>query len=227
MAGQGATGPQAPADFVDHLGALLVVADEGDEAAPLATGLRLGDVVQEGAEAQRGAAAQLVGQRLGEQRLDLGGALAGEALEVGLDLERLLEHRDRVAVDVEVVVGPLLDAAQGRDLGQDDLGDAERVEQFEAAQRVGPAEQAAQLRQLPLAGGLAARPASARARASVSGSISAPERQPAGRRAAAAAGRRRSCDRRPPAGPAAPGRRGRRGDPSARRRAAAPRWRRR
>ena len=76
--------------------------------------------MEEGAEAQRRAAGHLVGERLVEQRPRLRGALAGEAVEVGLDLERVLEHRQRVAVDVEVVVGALLDAAQRLELGQDD-----------------------------------------------------------------------------------------------------------
>ncbi len=51
---------------------------------------------------------------------------------------------------VEVVVGALLDSAQPLDLGQDDGGQAELVEQGEAAQRVGAAEQPPQLGQLPL-----------------------------------------------------------------------------
>ena len=107
--------------------------------------------MQDGAEAQRGAAGHLVGERLVEQRPRFAGALAGEAVEVGLDLERALQHRQRVAVDVEVVVGPLLDAAQVGELGEDDRGDAELVEQGEAAQRVAAADQPAQLDQLPLA----------------------------------------------------------------------------
>ena len=119
------------------------------------------------------AAGHLVGERLGEQRPRVLGALAGEAVEIGLDLQRLLEHRQRVAVDVEVVVGALLDPAQRRQLGQDDRGHAELVEQLEAAQRVVAAEQQAQLGQLALAGGLggaaALRPAPAPA---VAGSIS-------------------------------------------------------
>ena len=71
-----------------------------------------------------------------------------------LDLERVLEHRQGVAVDVEVVVGALLDPAQALQLGQDDRGQLQLVEQSEAAQRVGAAEQLPQLGQLALAGGL-------------------------------------------------------------------------
>ena len=130
------------------------MADEGDVAALLAARRRLADVVEEGAEAQRGAAGHLVGQGLGEQLRGLACALAGEALQVGLDLERVLEDGERVAVDVEVVVGSLPDPAQRLQLGQDDRGEAELVEQGEAAQRVGPADQLAQLGQLALPGGL-------------------------------------------------------------------------
>ena len=104
----------------------------------------------------------------------------------------------RVAVDVEVVVGALSDAAQRLQLGQDDGGHAELVEQGEAAQRVGAADQQAQLGELALpgrlgsvggfdpgqGGGSAGRP---RGRA----------RPPAVQRGAGAAGRRRNCERRP------------------------------
>ena len=101
-----------------------------------------------------GAAADLVGQRLGQQRRHLAGALAGKAVKVALDLERALEHRERVPVDVEVVVGPLFDAAQILQLRQDDGGQLQLVEQGQAAQRVGPAEELTQLGQLALAGGI-------------------------------------------------------------------------
>ena len=125
-------GAQPPAEPADDLGPLAVVADEGDVAVALPARRRLADVVQEGAEAQRRAAAHLVGERLGEQLPRLRGALAGEPVEVGLDLERPLQHRQGVAVDVEVVVGPLLDPAQRLQLGQDDGGEAELVEQRQA-----------------------------------------------------------------------------------------------
>ena len=151
VGGERAAGAQPPADRADDLRPDAVVADEGDVAAALAARRRLADVVQDGAEAQRGAAGHLVGERLVEQRPHLLDSLAGEAAEVGLDLERALEHRQRVAVDVEVVVGALLDVAQRGELGQDDRREAEVVEQGEAAQGVGAADQLAQLGQLPLA----------------------------------------------------------------------------
>ena len=53
-----------------------------------------------------------------------------------------------------MVVGSLPDPAQGLQLGQDDRGEAQLVKQGEAAQRVGPADQLAQLGKLALSGGL-------------------------------------------------------------------------
>ena len=63
-----------------------------------------------------------------------------------------------MTVDVEVVVGALLDAAQRIELGQDHRSEAELVEQRHAAQRVRPADQLAQLDQLALTSGLGCPP---------------------------------------------------------------------
>ena len=85
----------------------------------------LGDVVQQRAEAQREAAVDLVGERLGEQRRDgrgVGRPDAEHRGRVGLERDRLLEHLERVGVDVGVVVAVLLDAAQRVQLGQDRRG---------------------------------------------------------------------------------------------------------
>ncbi len=151
VAGEAATGAQSRADPADDLRPLAIVAAEADEALLLGPRRRLADVVEEGAEAERGAAARLVGQRLRQQRRHLRRPLAGEAVEVALDFERVLEHRQRVAEDVEVVVRSLLDPAQALDLGQDDRRQLQLVEQGEAAQRVGAAQQPPQLGQLALA----------------------------------------------------------------------------
>jgi hypothetical protein len=59
-----------------------------------------------------------------------------------------------VPVDVEVVIGALADALGLLQLGEDDGGDPQLVEEREAAERVGAAEELAQLGQLALAGGL-------------------------------------------------------------------------
>ena len=148
--GQSPAGPQARAERGDHLGADVVVADECHVAVALALRPRLADVVQERAEAERGATAEVVGKRLLEQLADLVCTLAGEAVEAGLDREGLLEHRDRVAVDVEMVVRALFDAAGCLELRQDGGGQVEVVEQLDPAQRVGAGEQPAELGQLAL-----------------------------------------------------------------------------
>ena len=81
------------------VGALDVVAFEADEAVAFLPRLRLGDVVEERAEAQRGGAVHLVGERLGEEGGGFRGALvADEAGELGLDLQRVGEHLERVPV---------------------------------------------------------------------------------------------------------------------------------
>ena len=84
------------------------------------------------------------------------------------------------------------------------------VEQGEAAQRVGAAEQLPQLGQLALAGGLGGAGGAPRGRARrCAGSIFRSARRRAGRRAAAAAGPPRSSPGRPRGGRRARGRRGR------------------
>ena len=124
--------------------ALAVVADEGDEAAlVLLAGRRLARVVQDGREAQRLAAGELVGERLGEQRADVGGDIAREPLEIALDLEQVGEHLERVPVDVEVVVGVLLDPAQALELREHPGRAAELVEQPQAPERVGTGDEQA------------------------------------------------------------------------------------
>ena len=192
VAGQLARGAQAAHDLADRPHPLDVVAFEADEAVAFGPGRGLGDVVEEGAEAQGDGAVHLVGERLGEVGGGLVGALgADEARQVGLDLQRVLEHLERVAVHVEVVVGALFDALRPLQLGEDDGGEAELVEQLEAAQRVGAAEQLAQLGQLALAGGLGGARRRRRGRARrCRGRSAGSARRRAAPRAAAAAGRR-------------------------------------
>src|ERR1700710_1775112 len=72
-------GPQPRADLADDLRAHPVVPTESDEAVAFGPGGRLADVVKEGTEAQGGAAAHLIGERLRQQRRDVVGASAGEA----------------------------------------------------------------------------------------------------------------------------------------------------
>ena len=73
--------------------------------------------MDERAEAQRVTARQIIGERLLEQLPRLVCTLAGEAPQIGLDLEQPLEHRHGVVIDVEVVVGGLIDPSQGLHLG--------------------------------------------------------------------------------------------------------------
>jgi hypothetical protein len=149
-----AAGAQPPADLADDPLASLVVADEGDVAVALLSGLGLAEIVEQGAEAKRAAAGDLVGERLGEERGGAIGLLTGEARQIGLELERVLEHCQRVAVDVEVVIRVLDDAAQRRQLRQHRLGHGQLVHQRQAPERVGAADDPAQLRELALAGRL-------------------------------------------------------------------------
>ncbi len=116
---------------------------------------RLADVVQDGAEAKRRAATEIVGERLVEQHAHLSGSLAGVAVEVALDREQLLEHLDRVIVDVEVVVRVLDHASQRGELRQHGGRRPELVEQPQAGDRIRPGDQQPQLGELALPGRLA------------------------------------------------------------------------
>ena len=210
--GEGAAGAQPPADPADDLRPDAVVADEGDVAARARRGspaCRCRGGGRRSAARCRGVISSASGSA--SSRPTSAARSPAKRSRSRLDLERLLEHRQRVAVDVEVVVGALLDAAQRLQLRQDDRGEAELVEQREAAQRVGAADQLPQLGQLALAGRLAgAGRFRAGQRARCRGRSPARARRRAARRAAGAAGRRRSCARRRRGGPGARGRRGRR-----------------
>ena len=76
VAGQLPRGAQPPHDLADRLRPDHVVAAEADEAVDFPPRRRLGDVVEEGAEAERGGAVHLVGERLGEE----GGGFVGPVL---------------------------------------------------------------------------------------------------------------------------------------------------
>ena len=80
---------------------------------------------------RRAAARQLVGERLGEQRVTRRGQrlVAERGRRVALELDACLQHLERVAVHVAVVVGVLLDAPQRRQLGQHGVDEPELVHQ--------------------------------------------------------------------------------------------------
>src|SRR5215207_10453784 len=92
---------QPLADLADDPLAGPVVPDEGDVSAALLAGLGLAEVVQHSAEAKRAAAGDLVRQRLGEQLRGSPRLLADEARQLPLEPKRVLEHRQRMTVDVE------------------------------------------------------------------------------------------------------------------------------
>ena len=105
---------------------------------------RLGDVVQQRAEAQRAAAREVV-RRAARRAAPPRPARARRRRRArGSRSSSIVcvEHLERVAVDVEVVVDGLLDAAQRVELGQHDGGRAEVVEQREAGERVVGADDA-------------------------------------------------------------------------------------
>ena len=152
---QALAGAQALQHRARELGAARVVAEERDATVGAhGAGERLGGVVQQRAPAQRLAACELVRERLGQQRRDrlseLGGAENGG--RIGLQRDRALEHLERVAVDVAVVVAALLYAAQGIQLRQHGRGDPERVHQLQALERTRGGEDATQLHEHALAG---------------------------------------------------------------------------
>ena len=174
------------------------MADEGDPPVVHRPGRRLADVVQQGAEAQRAAARDLVRQRLGQQLGHLGRGVAGVPRQVGLDLEQVLEHRERVVVHVEVVVGGLRHPPELLELGQDHPRDPELVHQGEPPDRLGAAEDPAQLGELALAGGLGGEPRRGpRERDGLGVERRGRSAPRAARRAAGGAGRPRRSARRP------------------------------
>ena len=99
----------------DSVGADAVVA--GEAVAALRgrhLRLRLGGVVQQRAEPQPARPRQLVGERLGQERRDPRAepVVAEDRGRVALELDGALEHLERVAVGVAVVVDGLLHAAE-------------------------------------------------------------------------------------------------------------------
>src|SRR5215211_6332195 len=102
--------PQTPAQRPHHARAELVVAHEGHPAVgPDRARRGLADVVQEGAEAERLAARQLIRARLVEDRAD-------PRSQTLLELDQGREHLDRVAEHVEVMELALIDLVQVREL---------------------------------------------------------------------------------------------------------------
>jgi hypothetical protein len=154
MAPQSPARLQAPAHLRDDLDADTVVPDEGDEVAAPLHRRRLAAVVDQRPEAQGAATGQAVAERLRQQLPHLPGVLAGKSLQVALDLEQLAQYLDRVPVDVEVVVGSLLDSAQSLELGQYGPADTQLVDQLQAPQRLRAGHEQGELGELALPGRL-------------------------------------------------------------------------
>ena len=146
-------GAQAAQHRARELGPLAVVAREAGDAAVGAHPPRpgLGGVVQQRGEAHRLPVRELVGERLAQQRADRLGVLAEPRAErVVLDRHDLVEHRERVVVDVEVVELVLLHAAQRRELGEDLRGEPVRVHEREAGADGGRGDDLLELAEDPL-----------------------------------------------------------------------------
>ena len=114
------------------------------------TGLRLRDVVKQGAETKCLPARQLVGQRRREVPGDGRRLLAHPAFRRELELDRGSEHGTCVLMHVEVVIAALLDAAQRRELGKHGVGHAEPVHQLETRERAIGDEDPLELGEHPL-----------------------------------------------------------------------------
>ncbi len=143
--------PQPPEGLRRDLGTGDVMAHERHPpAVGHATRLRLCDVVEQRAEPQRVAAAQLVRERLRQHRANGIAILADSRGGVTLELDRRLEDGQRVSVHVEVVEAALLHPAQLCELGQHDLGRTHGVEQRHAPRRAVGADDSHQLVEHPL-----------------------------------------------------------------------------
>ena len=155
VAGEGAARAQPGAERADDLGAVAVVAEEGDVAVPLGPRRRLADVVQERAEAQRGGAAHLVGERLGEQR---------PAPPARSPPKRSSSASTSSVCSSTAIVwpwtsrwwlGPCSTPRRASSSGSTTAVRPSSSSSAQPAQRIGAADQLAQLDQLPLAGRLA------------------------------------------------------------------------
>ncbi len=115
--------------------------------------------MEEGPPAQRFAAADLIGQRLGQERreeLPVGpdrriGIAAGRAARRG-QLDGPLEHLEGVVVDVCVMEGALLHAPQSVELRHHHGERSDLRDQLDSGSRARHGDRAAELPEDPLAG---------------------------------------------------------------------------
>ena len=143
--------PQARQDRARHVCSGAVVADERHPA-----GIRhlprggLGDVVKQRPKTQRLPASELVRERLAQEPAHRPRLLAEHGGRLLLQLDHARQHRKRVLVDVQMVVGALLDLMERAQLGQDDRGEKHLVHQPEALHGPVGAHDALDLREYPL-----------------------------------------------------------------------------
>ena len=97
---------------------------------------RLGDVVQQGTPAHGQGDVHVAIELLGERRGHGWRRRAGGELGVLAQVDRRVQHLQRVVKHVEVVVAVLLDAIEGLDLGQDNGEQAQVVEATQPVDRV-------------------------------------------------------------------------------------------
>ena len=150
--------PQPAQHVARELRAAHVVADERHAAAKAVSAReRLGRVVQQRAPAQRLRAREPVGQGLRKQRRHIRAVLADHLAAVALaashrflEVDRLLQHLERVLVDVRVVKPVLLDALQRVQLREHHRERAHRPQQPQSRDRARAGDDAAELRKLSL-----------------------------------------------------------------------------
>src|SRR5256885_9067818 len=110
--GERSAGAEALANGTPDLGSELIVTDEQHPPVHDAPRRRLGHVVKERSEAKRLSARETIRERQLERLAYALGLRAEHRTEIALERNQLLEHRERVAPHVQVVVGILLDALE-------------------------------------------------------------------------------------------------------------------
>jgi len=121
MRGQSVAGPKPRQNLDRQIRSHGVVSDERDPTfAGHPSGARLGQIMEQRSEPHSLASGELIGQRLSEDRADLGRQFREQRVRIRGQGDRALQHVKRVIVDIEMVVVALLYSAQRQQLGQDD-----------------------------------------------------------------------------------------------------------
>ncbi len=153
MSDQPLAGAQSREDPGRHLRSAHVVLEEGRAALGAdRAGEWFGDVMYQSAEPQRLAARELVGQRLVEDLPQAGPEFAERGAGIVRNVDRRLERRERVLIDVEVVVVALLETTQRVQLGQHGGRRTDAVRQLDPRHRTIVGDGQTQLREHTLGG---------------------------------------------------------------------------